>query len=56
MMHKLKSIGKLLTIIRVSKAKLLGILIDETLTWEDHINHIIIPKPLKIFEPLDHAR
>ena len=32
---------------RVSKAKRLGILIDEKLTWEDHINDIIIPKVLK---------
>ena len=31
---------------RVSKATVLGILIVEKLTWDDHINDIIIPKVL----------
>lgn len=31
----------------VSKAKLLGVLVDEKLSWEDHIHDIIIPKVLK---------
>jgi hypothetical protein len=32
---------------RVTRAKLLGILIDDKLSSEDHINKIIIPKVMK---------
>ena len=35
------------TIKRVSKAKLLGMLVDEKLSWDLHINEKIIPKVLK---------
>ena len=35
------------TIKRVSKTKLLGVMIDEKLTWENHIEEIVIPKVLK---------
>ena len=34
------------SIMRVSKAKLLGVMIDEKLSCEDHINDIIIPRVL----------
>ena len=30
------------TIKRVRKAKYLGIIIDEKLTWEDHIDHMLL--------------
>ena len=32
---------------RVTKAKLLGVIIDDKLSWDDHIHDIIIPKVLK---------
>ena len=41
---------------RVSKAKLLGVVIDEKLSWEDHINEIIIPKVLKGLRMLRELR
>lgn len=41
---------------RVSKAKLLGVLIDEKLSWEDHINDKVIPKVLKGLRMLRNVR
>ena len=41
---------------RVSKTKLLGVVIDEKLTWEDHLNEIIIPKVLKGLRMLRELR
>ena len=32
---------------RVFKSKLLGVIVDEKLSWENHINEIVIPKVLK---------
>ena len=41
---------------RVSKTKLIGVVIDEKLTWEDHLNEIIIPKVLKCLRMLRKLR
>lgn len=44
------------TIKRVSKAKLLGVLVDEKLGWADHINEKIVPKVLRGLRMLRELR
>lgn len=41
---------------QVSKAKLLGVLVDEKLSWDDHVNEKIIPKVLRGLRMLRELR
>ena len=41
---------------RVTKAKLLGVTVDEKLSWGDHINDVIVPKVLKGLQMLRALR
>ena len=41
---------------RVTKAKLLGVIVDEKLSWGDHINDIVVPKVLKGLQMLRALR
>ena len=41
---------------RVTKAKLLGVLLDEKLSWENHINDVIIPQVLKALRMIRSMR